>query len=262
MKFAKKLVPLSLAAAALLCFSACSKDTAIKTAQDLNGKRIGVREGTTGEKWVTANLPKANVNTYRVIADAAVDLSRDVIDAVVVGEMNAREIVSEHQDLKILESAGSFFREEYGIAVRKGDSELLGAVNAAITKAKSTGAYDVIYSSFIGSGGGKNIRIPSFDVPLGERTIRLGTSPGFPPFGYVEGNEIVGFDISLAQLIAREYGANLRVFGMVFRDLIPALADGKIDLIAAAMTITEERKQTVDFSDSYFTTEQVIVVKK
>ena len=99
-------------------------------------------------------------------------------------------------------------------------------------------------------------------MPLGERTIRLGTSPGFPPFGYVEGNEIVGFDISLGQLIAREYGANLRIFGMVFRDLIPALASGAIDLIAAGMSVTEERRQTVDFSVPYFATEQVIIVKK
>ncbi len=233
----------------------------IKTARDLNGKRVGVRGGTTGEAWVTANLPKAQVTVYTVIADAAVDLSRGVIDAVVVGEMNAREIIAEHQDLKILESAGSFFQEEYGIAVRKGNLELLDAVNSAIQKAKASGTYDIIYSAFI-EPVDDNIAILSFEVPQAERTIRLGTNPGFPPFGYTDGNNIVGFDICLGQLIAREYGANIEVVGMIFRDLIPALTAGEIDLIAAAMTITEERKQTVDFSVPYFTTEQVILIKK
>ena len=256
-----KLVPLALAAAALFCLATCSKGTAISSAADLDGKRIGVKGGTTGEAWVQENVKDAQVFSFASGTDAALDLKNGAIDAVVFDELPSRDIVAQNSDLMIVRGAGSFFREEYGIAVQKGNTELLGAVNAAIEKIKASGEYDLLYSSFIAPPDGK-MTIPSFDIPAGEGTLRLGTDPGYPPFGYVEGNEIVGFDVSLGQLIGRELGVNIEVVGKTFAALIPALEAGEIDLIAASMTITEERQKIIDFSVPYFATEQVIIVKK
>ena len=248
-----KLVSLAVAAV-LVCFSACSKSTAIRSAADLNGRKIGVKGGTTGEAWVQENVKDAQVFAFGSGTDAALDLKNGAIDAVVFDELPSRDIVAQNSDLMIVKGAGSFFREEYGVAVQKGNSELLGAVNAAITRAKTSGEYDLLHSSFIAPADG-NVILLSFEVPMSERTLRLGTNPGFHPFQYVEGSEIVGFDICLGQLIAMEFGANLEVVGMEFRDLFPALVNGEVDLIASAITITEERKQTVDFSVPYFATE-------
>ena len=261
MKLAKKIVPLALAAAALFCLASCSKGNAIRSAADLAGRRIGVKGGTTGEAWVQENVKDAQIFSFGSGTDAAVELKNGAIDAVVFDELPSRDIVAQNSDLMIVKGAGSFMREEYGVAVQKGNAELLGAANAAITRAKSSGEYDLLYSSYIAPADGNVITL-SFEMPLAERALRLGTNPGFHPFQYIEGSEIVGFDIALGQLIAMEHGASLEVVGMEFRDLFPALTDGKIDLIAAAMTITEERKQIADFSIPYFTTEQVIIVKK
>ena len=94
--------------------------------------------------------------------------------------------------------------------------------------------------------------------------IVMGTEATFPPFEYVDEQtkQIVGFDIEIAKLIARKLGVSLVIKDIAFDGLIPALTTGKIDMIVAAMTITEERAKIVSFSQPYFTAGQVIVVRK
>lgn len=78
----------------------------------------------------------------------------------------------------------------------------------------------------------------------------------------MQGFDVVGFDITMGQYIAKECAASLEVIDMDFDSLIPALASGSIDFIAAGMSVTEERKKNVDFSAPYYESEQVIIVKK
>jgi len=92
----------------------------------------------------------------------------------------------------------------------------------------------------------------------------VGTSPDFPPFEYIdeEGN-VVGFDIDLILLLAQKAGyKDIKIVTMDFDSLIPALTQGKIDVIASGMTITEERKKVVDFTDPYWEADQAILVRE
>ena len=104
--------------------------------------------------------------------------------------------------------------------------------------------------------------IPTDLELTGDKTLKLGTNAAFPPFEYVEGSKIVGFDITMGQKIAQDAGTKLEVVDMAFDSLIPALASGAIDFIAAGMSVTEERKKNVDFSVPYFESEQVIIIRK
>ncbi|AMW32866.1 amino acid ABC transporter substrate-binding protein, PAAT family [Fervidobacterium changbaicum] len=91
----------------------------------------------------------------------------------------------------------------------------------------------------------------------------VGTEPTFPPFEFVdEKNQIVGFDIDIANELAKRLGVKLEIVSLPFDSLIPALLQGKIDLAIAGMTITEERAKVVDFSKPYFEANQAIVVRK
>lgn len=93
--------------------------------------------------------------------------------------------------------------------------------------------------------------------------LAMGTNATFPPFEFVnEKNEIVGFDVELGKAIAAKLGVTLRVVDFAFDGLIPALQANKFDIILAGMTITEERKNEVLFSDPYFDAGQLIVVRK
>ncbi|WP_255193851.1 basic amino acid ABC transporter substrate-binding protein [Natronobeatus ordinarius] len=92
--------------------------------------------------------------------------------------------------------------------------------------------------------------------------VVVGTEAGFPPFEMIEDGEIVGFDVDLTEAVLEEAeGYELEEWrDMEFGSLIPALQDGSIDLIAAAMTITEEREEQIAFSDPYFSADQSVLV--
>jgi len=88
----------------------------------------------------------------------------------------------------------------------------------------------------------------------------VGTNASFPPFEYVEDGEIVGFDIDLVKEIAELQGFEVEFRDISFDSLIPGLASGSLDIVAAGMTITEERKEVVAFSDPYYSANQSVLV--
>jgi polar amino acid transport system substrate-binding protein len=88
----------------------------------------------------------------------------------------------------------------------------------------------------------------------------MATNAEFPPYEYYEGDEVVGIDAEIAAAIAEKLGLTLEIQDMAFDSIIPALTSGKADVGLAGMTVTEDRLQSVDFSDSYATGVQVIIV--
>jgi len=91
--------------------------------------------------------------------------------------------------------------------------------------------------------------------------LTMGTNAAFPPYEYKDGDTIVGIDAEIAQALADKLGLQLEIVDMDFSSLITSIQSGKIDMSLAGMTVTEERKQNVDFTDSYATGVQVIIVK-
>ncbi len=99
-----------------------------------------------------------------------------------------------------------------------------------------------------------------------ENQIVMGTNAEFPPFEFVadEGEGVVGefagIDIEISAKVAEKLGKELVVENMQFEGLIASVQSGKVDFAAAGMTATDERRESVDFSDTYFVAEQVMVV--
>ena len=257
-----KKIMVVLAAVLAVLFVSCSKSkVVINGVADLNNKKIGVQSGTTGELWVQENVQGVTLSSFKSGIDAALDLKNGAIDAVVLDELPAKEIVNRNSDLKIIrDKVFTDNKEAYAIAVKKGNTELLNAINTTISNMKNNGEYVELVNAFMPADG--NIKIPADVFTYGDKTVKLGTNAAFPPFEYVEGKNIVGFDISMGQKIAENYNQKLEIVDMAFDSLIPALQSGTIDFIAAGMSVTEERKKNVDFSDTYFESEQVIIVRK
>jgi len=101
-------------------------------------------------------------------------------------------------------------------------------------------------------------------VGLGQdmEKLTVGTSAGFPPFEIMEEGELVGFDVDLMETIAEVQGFEVQWRDISFASLIPALNAGKIDAVAAAMTITEKRDEKVDFSNPYWSADQSVIVRE
>ena len=92
--------------------------------------------------------------------------------------------------------------------------------------------------------------------------LTMGTNAQFPPYEYYEDNTIVGIDAEIAAAIAEKLGLELEIVDMDFGAIIGAVQTGKIDIGMAGMTVTDERKESVNFSDTYATGIQAIIVKE
>jgi len=90
--------------------------------------------------------------------------------------------------------------------------------------------------------------------------LTMATNAYFPPYEYYEGDSIVGIDAEIAQAVADKLGLKLKIEDMEFDSIITAVQTGKVDMGLAGMTVTEERKQNVNFTDSYATGVQVVIV--
>lgn len=91
--------------------------------------------------------------------------------------------------------------------------------------------------------------------------LTMATEATFPPYEYYDGDAIVGIDVEVAQAIADKLGMELEVTDIAFDSIIPGIQTGKYDMGMAGMTVTDERKEQVNFSDSYATGVQVVIVK-
>ena len=106
------------------------------------------------------------------------------------------------------------------------------------------------------------------EAPAAElETVQKGklvmvTNAEFPPYEFHDQNAIVGIDVEIAGAIAEQLGLELEIEDIAFDSIIPEIVSGKADIGAAGLTVTEDRKQNVDFSDTYAHATQVIIVKE
>lgn len=249
-------------AVSALFISSCSHNKiVINTASDLSGHKIGVQIGTTGENYVKTNIPNAKVFSYKNVTDAFENLKQNQVEAIVIDEYPAIQIVSKNPEFMLVrDKLFEENKEEYAIAVKKGNTELLNSINETISELKQNGKYDGLLRSFISPEGVKNI--PEVINSPANKTLRLGTDAQFAPFEYITEKEYEGFDITLSEYIAQKENARLQIKDLAFTHLIDALKADEIDFIASAMSITPEREKEVDFSVPYFSSELVILIKK
>ena len=93
-----------------------------------------------------------------------------------------------------------------------------------------------------------------------EGVLIMATNAEFPPYEYYEGDQIIGIDAEVAAAIAEKLGLTLQIEDMAFDSIIAAVQSGKVDMGMAGMTVTEERLESINFTDSYATGVQVIIV--
>ena len=124
-----------------------TEDSDIASLDDLKGKQIGVQQGNTGDLYYNDDFGEESVQRFSKGADAVQALSTGKIDAVIIDNKPAQVFVDENEGLKLLETP--YAEEEYAIAVKKGNTELLDAINASIANLKESGKLDEIVAKYI-----------------------------------------------------------------------------------------------------------------
>ena len=261
----KKLVVTLLAGVMALGLVACggSKVPAntVHSVDDLPGKTIGVQLGTTGDIYASDyEAEGSTIERYNKGADAIQSLKQGKVDCVIIDEQPANAFVAKNPDLKILEE--EFALEEYAICISKENTELKEKINGALAQLKADGTLDAIIANYIGDDTkGKTPYESPADVDRSNGTLVMATNAAFEPYEFYKDQKIVGIDADMAQAVCDILGMELKIEDMEFDSIINAVTSGKADVGVAGMTVTEDRLQNVDFSDSYTTATQVIIVR-
>lgn len=112
-----------------------------------------------------------------------------------------------------------------------------------------------------GGNTGADVTENTTEAPAKEKLV-MATNAEFPPYEYVEGDKIVGIDAEVAALIADKLGMELEIVDVAFDSIIPGVQSGKYDMGMAGMTVNDERLEKVNFSTSYATGIQAVIVKE
>lgn len=124
-----------------------TSDSEIAGPDDLAGKKIGVQQGTTGDLYATDDFGDENIDRYPKGVDAVQALIQGKVDAVIIDNEPAKVFVGDNDNLKLLDTA--YAEEEYAIAVKKGNTELLEQINSVIQELKDSGEMDEIIGKYI-----------------------------------------------------------------------------------------------------------------
>lgn len=275
----KKFFAVAMALVMVLALAACGGDSApaandndgaadaapqakqtIFTLDDLAGKTIGVQLGTTGDIYAASDIEGAVIERYSKAADAVQALKTNKIDAVIIDNGPGSVFVEQNSDITMLEE--DFTVEDYAICISKDNSDLTAAFNGAIAELKTNGTLDAILDKYINGVEGA----PGYVTPEGTQypngKLVMATNAYFPPYEFYEGQEVVGIDPEFAKAICDYLGYELVVEDMEFDSIIASVNSGKADFGAAGMTVTEDRLQNIDFTDSYCTGIQSVLVLK
>lgn len=233
----------------------------ISSIDDLPGKTIGVQLGTTGDIYASDYEKEGSkIERFNKGADAVLALSQGKIDCVIIDNEPAKAFVAANKGLKILEEP--FAEEEYAICVAKDNEKLTSDINKVLKELKDEGTVDKIINNYIGDDAGNSPYESPADVDTSKGELHMATNAFFEPYEYYDGDAVVGIDAMMAQAICDKLGYKLVIDNMDFDSIITAVQTGKADFGMAGMTVTEERLQSINFTDTYTTATQVIIVKE
>ena len=298
MRRTRNLIALLMAAVMCLClFAGCGSSnngndseavdlTKATSLADLAGRKIAAQAGTFHADALT-QIKNVQSSTYPEFADLLTALKSGAIDGYVAEEPTAFSVCQSNDNLTYIplknnDTGFTATAADVGIAVglKKG-SELRAQINEVLATITDEQRAELMEQIVTLAAGGE---VSEFAVscPAPETTngvLRVGMECAYEPYNWTdmdgtslgavpisgEGKEGLyanGYDVQIAQYIANKLGMKLEIYSFEWDSLIPALESGAIDAIAAGMSPTAERAQQIDFSDTYYESNLVVIIRK
>lgn len=231
-------------------FAGCGKEESIK---------IGVQTTTTGDIYASGDFGNDAVTRYDNGALAVEALKNGKVDCVIIDNEPAKSYVAANKNLKILES--EYTVEDYAICFKKG-SLLKNDVDNALKELIADGSVKKIVDKYINASGEALVGVPVKSTDTDKPNLVMATNAEFPPYEYIDGDKYYGIDVEVAKIIADKLGYDLVIENVAFDSIIPGVQTGKYSMGMAGMTVTPDRLKEVDFSSTYATGIQVVIVKE
>ena len=254
---------ITLAMVFLLIVGGALAEEGISSKDMLNepGRRIGVSQGSAGEKAVMSEFPEATIEYYTDTLLGYTAVAQGKLDAFVYDRVQMQLTINNGlTGVRLLPEA---MEDTVQIAVGISDVSAIGdleeKVNRFIAELRSDGTLDDMYRRWVIE---RNDTMPEIPVPeKAEIHLTVGTTGSVPPYSYFEGGGLTGYDIELAYRFAAWLGADVSFRIYDFNGIIPAAKSGKIDVIMSNLQYLPERAETLTYSDILYEEKQGIMVK-
>lgn len=259
MKLVQIIMSLLILAVGIISFG-CNQRKKIQSISQLSDKEFAVPTGTIADELVLSKFPKATFKYYNSVLDACIAVQKNNADAAAYDEPILRNIAAKNPGLVVLPDMITV--DSYGFAVKPDNQKLKATIDSVLYNLRADGRYDEMMKRWLPEKGSPG-NMPFFMGNSENGKLRFGTSAVTEPFSFIDhSGQITGFDIEIANHIAMALGVELEIVDMDFGAMIPALISGKVDLIGACITISEERAKKVLFSEPYYTGGIAALVKE
>ena len=232
----------------------------ISTAADLKGCRCAAVTGTVTDEIGRMLQPDLKICWFNDYNSATEALLLGKVDAIPMDMVIARQWVAQRPaELRIAVTGG---QNPYGYFIAKG-SLLYGSVNGELRKMIADGTVRRIIDKWSDASDlSKVLPEPLSPVPATAKKLRIASSCTEEPGAFVRDGRVVGFDIDILGLVAARLGRRLEIVQIPHSARIDAVKNGKADIGFGCITITEERKKSVDFTDCYYDGGFAMLVKR
>ncbi|MCR5120942.1 MAG: transporter substrate-binding domain-containing protein, partial [Ruminococcus sp.] len=217
-----------------------------------NGKRIGILTGSSFEPITLEKFPDSEYFYFNNLTDLIAALLSGKIDAFAEDEPTIKMICRQQKELGYLKK--ELVDDKYCFGFQKGterSQKLQSEFNELLSELKTSGELDRICEKWFGED--ESVKVFDDSELSGENgEIVAWTNPELQPFAYMADGKYKGISIELVTLFARKYGYSIRFEIGNLSSGIAGLTAGKYDILAGAASATEERKESMDFSDSFY----------
>lgn len=225
---------------------------------DYKNAKVGIMTGSYQSTIVDKYFPDATVIEYNTVADMFYAVSQKKVDISMTDASAYTCALWEGLQLSRLDEVAE--TSAYGIIFPKGQQqELRGQVNAFLAKIKENGTYDELHEKWFGDKEPTEFLDPA-TLTGTNGTLRVITNNEIKPFGYIKNGKLVGYDVDILTLFAEEYGYKLDITAVPFQSLLAGVSGGAYQMGISGLTITEERKETFDFSDPYHNEDVLYII--
>ena len=225
---------------------------------DYKNSKVGIMTGSYQSTIIGDFFPDATILEYNNPADMLYALTENKIDITMIDASSYTCALWEGLQISRLDEVAE--TSSYGIIFPKGQQqELRLQVNAFLAKIKENGTYDKLNEKWFGNKEPAEFLDPE-SLTGTNGTLRVIVNNELKPFGYIKNGKLVGYDVEILTLFAEEYGYRLDITSVPFQSILAGVSGGAYQLGISGLTITEERKETFDFSDTYHNEDIIYVV--
>ena len=233
--------------------------TALK---DLNGKRIGIQTGTSFDQAVTELLPDSEIAYFNTRADIVNALLSGRIEAFALDGPAAEQMLKENESLAIVPEYMEDFTFAYVFPKTDAGQALCSQVSEFLHGITADGTLAEIKAKWFGDDDSLKTIADYRNFPAPNGVLQMATESEYEPFTYLKDMEVTGYDVDIAVRFCEAYGYGLAISDMRFDSILPAVQTGKADFAGGGISITEERKESVLFSEPNYSGGTVLVVRK